>query len=72
MISVSKAEKEAIKERFPEAHIVRTMKQKHKRHRYYCEETRQVIEYLYGLRAGKFGGLSDSVNRSSGKEDLIV
>lgn len=63
MVSVTKAEKEAIKERFPEAHIVRTMKQKHKRHRYYCEETRMVMEFLDGLRTGKIGGLYECMSR---------
>ena len=46
MIAINKAEKELIAERFPNAHIVRTMKSKSKRHRYYCEENRQVINFL--------------------------
>lgn len=46
MIAISKQEKEAIVKRFPNVHIVRTMKQKSKRHRYYCEESRGVISYL--------------------------
>lgn len=50
MIAISKAEKEAIKEKFPDVHIVRTMKQRSKRHRYYCEETRRAISYLNKLR----------------------
>lgn len=50
MIAITKAEKEAIHERFPDAHIVRTMKQKSKRHHYYCEETRRVINFLNALR----------------------
>lgn len=46
MILINKLEKEAISERFPDVHIVRTMKQKSKRHRYYCEETKQVMRFL--------------------------
>lgn len=50
MIAISKAEKEYICERFPNVHIVRTMKQKSKRHHYYCEETKQVMRYLNEVR----------------------
>lgn len=50
MVLISKAEKEAIRERFPKANIVRTMRQKSKRHRYYCEEAPQVMRYLNELR----------------------
>lgn len=50
MVLISKAEKEAIQERFPKANIVRTMRQKSKRHRYYCEEAPQVMRYLNELR----------------------
>lgn len=50
MIAINKAEKEAISARFPDAHIVRTMKQKSKRHHYYCEESKGVMRYLNELR----------------------
>lgn len=46
MISITKEEKGAIKEAYPNTHIVRTMKQKSKRHKYYCEESSQVIRFL--------------------------
>lgn len=46
MIAISKEEKAVIAERFPNVHIVRTMKQKSKRHRYYCEESKGVMRYL--------------------------
>lgn len=46
MIAVTKDEVEVIRERFPYAHIVRTMKQKSKRHRYFCEEAKPVMRYL--------------------------
>ena len=52
MILVNKDEKNAIHDRFPNVHIVRTMKQKSKRHRYYCEESRGVLSLLRELRGG--------------------
>lgn len=52
MIAISKAEKEVISERLPNVHIVRTMKQKSKRHHYYCEETKQVMQILSQIRSG--------------------
>lgn len=51
MVSVNKTEKEAIKQKFPNAHIMRTVKQKSKRHKYYCEETSAVMKFLNELRA---------------------
>lgn len=50
MINISKREKEAIAKYFPNVHIVRTMKQKSKRHRYYCEESKSVMRFLKELR----------------------
>lgn len=50
MIAINKAESQVIRERCPYAHIVRTMKQKSKRHHYYCEESRGVMEVLRELR----------------------
>lgn len=50
MIAITKEEKEAIRERFPDVNIVRTMKQRSKRHRYYCEETGPVMRLLAKLR----------------------
>lgn len=52
MIAINKAEAEAIRERFPDTHIVRTMKQKSKRHRYYCEENKRVMRFLDASRNG--------------------
>lgn len=46
MIAINKIEKEAISKNFPNVHIVRTMKQKSKRHRYYCEEHPDVLRFL--------------------------
>lgn len=50
MVLITKKEKEQIQERFPNAHIARTMKQKSKRHKYYCEENRAVMRFLNELR----------------------
>lgn len=50
MIAIDKAEKDAIRAKFPKVHIVRTMKQKSKRHHYYCEESKGVMKYLNQLR----------------------
>lgn len=46
MIAINKYEKEEISRQFPDVHIVRTMKQKSKRHRYYCEESPAVMRFL--------------------------
>lgn len=66
MIQVSKEEKMIIAERFPDVHIVRTMKGDSKRHHYYCEEAPRVLRFLEkmrnpgraadGERRGKDGG----------------
>ena len=46
MISIGKKEAELIREKVPNACVVRTMKQKSKRHHYFCEETRKVRAVL--------------------------
>ena len=43
-------EKKAICEQFPNIHIVRTVKQKSKRHRYYMEEQTAPMRLLRRLR----------------------
>ncbi len=50
MVQITKAEKDAITVRYPGTYIVRTMKQKSKRHRYYCVESGPVMRYLKELR----------------------
>lgn len=50
MIEINKSEKEEIVNLFPKAHIVRTMKQRSKKHHYYCEESKSVIKYLNYIR----------------------
>lgn len=51
MVLISKEEKEKISRRFPRVHIARTMKQKSKRHKYYCEENREAMKYLEEIRS---------------------
>ena len=53
MIAINKKEKEAISKMFPNVHIVRTAKQRSKRHRYYCEENRGAMALLKSLREHK-------------------
>ncbi len=62
MVAITKQEKEAIQRRFPSAHIVRTMKQKSKRHHYFCEEASRVMTYLKSLRASSEGESRESAN----------
>lgn len=50
MILISLDEKKAIKEEFPEVHVVRTMKQHSKRHRYYMEEAPGAMRMLRKMR----------------------
>jgi len=50
MVLITKEEKDAILTRFPKVNIVRTMKQRSKRHRYYCEEAPGIVRYLNQLR----------------------
>lgn len=68
MISITKDEAAAVRVKFPNAHIVRTMKQKSGRHRYYCEENRGVMRYIEYLRNTgvlykKNKGAANSANR---------
>lgn len=51
MVEITQTEKKAIKERYPDVHIVRTMKQDSKRHHYYMTEDRKPMELLRKLRA---------------------
>lgn len=50
MVKISKAEKDAILKRYPNAHIRRTMKQDSKRHHYYCEESVKILRCLEDYR----------------------
>lgn len=50
MIAINKEEKDIISKAYPNVHIVRTAKQRSKRHRYYCEENRGAMALLKSLR----------------------
>lgn len=50
MIAITASEKEAIREKFPNIHIVRTMKQDSKRHHYYMVEDGGPMKLLRSLR----------------------
>lgn len=50
MVAISKMEKDMIRAKFPNVHIVRTMKSDSHRHHYYCEETRGVMQLLQKVR----------------------
>lgn len=54
MILITAEEKAAICEKFPNAYIVRTMKKKSGRGRYYCAEESRVMSYLKELRKAKY------------------
>ena len=50
MILITAQEKEAICEKFPRVHIVRTMKQRSGRHRYYMVEDSRAMRVLNEMR----------------------
>ena len=50
MISITREEKQAVLERYPNVHIVRTMKQDSKRHHYYMTESPNQMKLLNTLR----------------------
>lgn len=50
MILISMDEKKTIREQYPNVHIVRTVKQKSKRHRYYMEEQSGPMRLLRKIR----------------------
>ena len=51
MTSISKEEKQAVREKYPKVHIVRTMKQHSKRHRYYMEEAPGAMKLIRQMRS---------------------
>lgn len=50
MIAITLSEKNAICEKYPNVHIVRTMKQDSKRHHYYMVESAAPMRMLNTLR----------------------
>ena len=53
MIAISKEETKLIRRYFPAVVIVRTAKQRSKRHHYYCEEDRRAMHFLKRIRNGE-------------------
>lgn len=64
MISINKEEAKAMREHLPNVHIVRTMKQKSKRGRYFCKESKQAIRFIKNMRNG--GVTEKKVGESNG------
>lgn len=50
MILITREEKQAVLERFPNVHIVRTMKHDSKRHRYYMVEETGPMRLIRKMR----------------------
>lgn len=50
MIAITATEKQVICKKYPNARIVRTMKQDSKRHHYYMEESGAPMRYLNTIR----------------------
>lgn len=50
MILISRDEKQAVLEKFPNVHIVRTCKQRSKRHRYYMVEESGPMRLIRKMR----------------------
>jgi len=55
VISITKAEKIRIQSKFPNTHIVRTMRQDSKRHHYYMAEERGPMKMLRDIRNRELG-----------------
>ena len=52
MILITQEEKDAVQKRYPNIYIIRTMKQKSKRHRYYMEEAIGAMQMIRRMRYG--------------------
>lgn len=55
MVQVTKEEKEAILEKYPDVAFVRTARQRSKRHHYYMEEQPKPVKMLRALRGQERG-----------------
>lgn len=60
MFSITKEEAAIMRERRPDVHIVRTMKQKSHRDHYFCEETVAAIQVLREIRGTEVGDNDES------------
>lgn len=61
MVAITLNEKSEIRKKFPDVHIVRTMKQDSKRHHYYMVEESAPMRYLKALRRNP----QDAVTRNT-------
>lgn len=61
MIAITLAEKKVIHKRYPDVHIVRTMKNDSKRHHYYMVESGAPMRLLNSLR-----GISNPKSKRKG------
>lgn len=50
MIQITKKEAQAVRSRFPAAHIYRTARQKSKRHHYWCAEEPGILAMIAHMR----------------------
>lgn len=64
MIAIYKEEAKAIRENFPDVHVVRTVKGKSNRGHYYCEESKKVLRFLNTLRNGSLVEKAGGKNRT--------
>lgn len=53
LIAISKEEKDVVSKRYPNVHIVRTMRQRSARHRYYMEERRDAMGLIRLMRTAR-------------------
>lgn len=51
MIAISRSERDAILAKYPNTHIVRTMRQDSKRKHYFCTESPKVMKLLNAMRS---------------------
>jgi len=64
MIMITASEKQEIVKKHPNVHIVRTMKQRSKRHHYYMEEDRNAMRTLKIMRGEYVPSNKKNRNRS--------
>lgn len=50
MIAINKKEAEAVRDCYPNVFVTRTMKHRSKRHHYFCEENKRVVDLIMQMR----------------------
>ena len=70
MITITLAEKKAIVEKYPDVHIVRTMKQKSGRHRYYMVEEAGPMKLLRAMRGIETKGGAGHTKQNSWRKPV--